>query len=58
MNTLINKANELGKFPGFEVALIIRKRGKITTFQSIEDDSCWPTMVELVGVITINRVSN
>ncbi|PMD60267.1 uncharacterized protein K444DRAFT_528830 [Hyaloscypha bicolor E] len=47
--TLIKKAHELGKFFGFEVALVIRKQGKITTYQSIDHESWWPTKAEMVG---------
>ncbi|KAH6703060.1 hypothetical protein BKA61DRAFT_560408 [Leptodontidium sp. MPI-SDFR-AT-0119] len=33
-NTLINKAYELGEFEGVEVALLIWKHGKYTTYKS------------------------
>jgi hypothetical protein len=48
-NTLIKKAYELGQVPGFEVALFVRRRGQITTFRSIDDESWWPLKAEIVS---------
>ncbi|KAH8746825.1 hypothetical protein F5882DRAFT_422674 [Hyaloscypha sp. PMI_1271] len=45
--TLIRKAHQLGKCSGFEVALFIRQRDKITTYQSIDHESWWPIMAEI-----------
>ena len=56
--TLIRKAHQLGKFPGFEVALFIRQRGKITTYQSIDHESWWPVMAEIVCVTRIDQIYN
>jgi len=46
---MIKKAYELGEIPGFEVALFVRRRGQITTFRSINDESWWPLKVEIVS---------
>jgi hypothetical protein len=49
--TLIRRAYELGKCPGIKMALFIRRQGKITTYQSIDDESWWPVMAEIVCLI-------
>ncbi|KAH8585594.1 hypothetical protein B0O99DRAFT_530448 [Bisporella sp. PMI_857] len=40
-NTLIKKAYELGKFDGIDVALIICKHGRYTTYKS-RNHASWP----------------
>jgi hypothetical protein len=54
MKTAIKKLHELGQFPGVEVATVIRKQGKITTYESIDRESWWPVLEELVRVIKAN----
>lgn len=54
MKTAIKKLHELGQFPGFEVAAVIRKQGKITTYQSIDHESWWPTLAEMVRIMKAN----
>lgn len=54
--TLIKKAHELGSIPGFEVALFIRKGGRITTFRSIDDESWWPNWAEIVRNLSMLRL--
>ena len=56
--TLIRKAHQLGKCSGFEVALFIRQRDKITTYQSIDHESWWPVMAEIVFVTRIDQICN
>ena len=40
-DTLIKKAYELGEFDGIDLALIICKHGRYTTYRS-RDDVSWP----------------
>ncbi|KAG9228715.1 hypothetical protein BJ875DRAFT_489596 [Amylocarpus encephaloides] len=40
--TLVKKAHELGQIPGFEVALFVCRRGRVTTYRSINDKAWWP----------------
>jgi len=47
--TLFKKAYELGQVPGFEVALFVQRRGQITTFRSIDDESWWLLKAEIVS---------
>jgi hypothetical protein len=56
--TLIKKAHQLGKCSGFKVALFIRQRDEITTYQSIDHESWWPVMAEIVYVIRIDQIYN
>ncbi|PVH69372.1 hypothetical protein DL98DRAFT_598696 [Cadophora sp. DSE1049] len=46
-DTLVKKAHELGELPGFEVALFIRRRGRVTTYRSIDDESWWPVKADI-----------
>ncbi|CZS99492.1 uncharacterized protein RAG0_07855 [Rhynchosporium agropyri] len=39
--TLVKKAHELGDLPGFEVALFVRRRGRVTVYRSVDDESWW-----------------
>jgi hypothetical protein len=48
-NTLVKKAHELGQLPGFEVALFIRRRGRVTAYRSIDDESWWPVKADIVS---------
>jgi hypothetical protein len=52
--TILNKGYELGKFPGYDVAIIIRKRDRYSTFISTKKDSFPPTMEEIVRESTIS----
>jgi hypothetical protein len=45
---LIKKAHHFKKCSGFEVALFIRQRDKIITYQSIDHESWWPVMAEVI----------
>ena len=47
--TVIKKMYELGKIPGFEVALFIRRRGRVTTYRSSNDESWWPSKADIVS---------
>ena len=47
--TLIKKAFELGEFDGIDVALIICKHGRYTTFQSTDRTTWPPSMEEIVS---------
>jgi hypothetical protein len=53
--TFVKKAYELGRIPGYEVALFIRKGGRITTYRSIDDESWWPHWAEIVRELSILR---
>ncbi|KAH6704114.1 hypothetical protein BKA61DRAFT_702737 [Leptodontidium sp. MPI-SDFR-AT-0119] len=46
-DTLVKKAHELGQLPGFEVALFIRRRGRVTSYRSIDDETWWPVKAEI-----------
>jgi hypothetical protein len=46
--TLIKKAYELGEFEGIDVALIICKHGRYTTYRSTERKTWPPSMAEIV----------
>jgi hypothetical protein len=48
-DTLIKKAYELGEFDGIEVALIICKYGRYTTYRSRGHASWPPSIVEIVS---------
>ncbi|CZT52675.1 uncharacterized protein RSE6_14030 [Rhynchosporium secalis] len=45
--TLVKKAHELGELPGFEVALFIRRRGRVTAYRSVDDESWWPAKADI-----------
>ena len=47
--TLIKKAHELGEFDGIDVALIICKRDRYTTYRSRDHPSFPPSMAEIVS---------
>lgn len=49
MKTLIKKSHELGKVPGFDVAIIIRRNGRYTIYKSKEHKCFPPSMAELVS---------
>ena len=49
--TLVKKAHKLGQLPGFEVALFIRRRGRVTAYRSIDDESWWPVKADIVSRI-------
>lgn len=51
--TLVKKAYELGEFDGIDVALIICKHGRYTTYRS-RDHKAWPpSMAEIVSARSI-----
>ncbi|CZT10245.1 uncharacterized protein RAG0_14779 [Rhynchosporium agropyri] len=45
--TLVKKAHELGDLPGFEVALFVRRRGRVTAYRSVDDESWWPVKADI-----------
>ena len=47
--TLIKKAYELGEFENIDVALIICKYGRYTTYRSTERKQWPPSMAEIVS---------
>ena len=47
--TLIKKVHELGEFDGVDVALIICKHGRYTTYRSRDHTSFPPSMAEIVS---------
>ena len=48
-NTLIKKAYEFGEFDGMDVALIICKHGRYTTYRSRDHTSWPPSVAEIVS---------
>jgi hypothetical protein len=46
-DTLIKKAHELGKFDGIDIALIICKHGRYTTYRS-RDHASWPPSIAAI----------
>ncbi|KAH8589034.1 hypothetical protein B0O99DRAFT_470824, partial [Bisporella sp. PMI_857] len=46
-NTLIKKAYELGEVDGIDIALIICKNGRYTTYRSMDHASWPPSMAEI-----------
>jgi hypothetical protein len=48
-DTLIKKAYELGEFDGIDVALIICKHGRYTTYRSRDHASWPPSIAEIVS---------
>jgi hypothetical protein len=48
-DTLIKKAYELGEFDGIDVALIICKHGRYTTYRSRDHVSWPPSIAEIVS---------
>jgi len=53
--TLIKKAYELGEFDGMDVALIICKHGRYTTYRS-RDHKAWPpSIAEIVSARSIEH---
>lgn len=48
-DTLVKKAFELGEFDGIDVALIICKHGRYTTYRSRDYISRQPSFVEIVS---------
>src|ERR1700722_6695912 len=46
-DTLIKKAYELGEFDGIDVALIICKHGRYTTYKS-RDHASWPPSIAVI----------
>jgi len=48
-DTLIKKAYELGEFDGIDVALIICKHGRYTTYRSRDYKTWPPSMAEIVS---------
>ena len=53
MDTLITKAYEIGEFDGIDIALIIYKYGRYTTYKSKVHASWPPSMAEIVSKATI-----
>ena len=53
--TLVKKAYELGEFDGVDVALIICKHGRYTTYRSRDHVSWPPSMAEIVSNCPIHR---
>jgi hypothetical protein len=53
MDTLIKKAYELGQFDGLDVALIIRKHGRYTTYGSRDYKTWPPSIAEIVSTRSI-----
>jgi hypothetical protein len=51
VNTLIKKAHELGKFDGIDVALIVHKYSRYTTYRSRDHTSWPPSMAEIVSKV-------
>jgi putative salt-induced outer membrane protein YdiY len=47
--TLIKKAYELGEFDGIDVALMIYKHGRYTTYRSRDHASWPPSIAEIVS---------
>lgn len=39
----------LGEVPGFRIALFISRRGRVTTYRSIDDVSWWPGKADIVS---------
>ncbi|CZT13827.1 uncharacterized protein RAG0_17319 [Rhynchosporium agropyri] len=56
--TLIKKAHELGELSGFEVALFIRRRGRVTAYRSVDDESWWPVKADISCSHGIDPASN
>jgi hypothetical protein len=56
--TLLKKAYELGKIPGFVAPVFIRQRGQITTFRSNNDESWWPLKSEVVVKLELEPIYN
>lgn len=54
--TLLKKSYELGRFPEIDVALIIRKRGRYSTFMSTDQESWPPTRAEIVSGVTFSLI--
>jgi putative salt-induced outer membrane protein YdiY len=52
-DTLIKKAYKLGQFDGIDVALIIRKHGRYTTYRSRDHKTWPPSMAEIVSARSI-----
>jgi len=48
-DTLIKKVYELGEFDDIDVALIICRNGRYTTYKSMEHASWPPSMTEIVS---------
>jgi hypothetical protein len=48
-DTLIKKAYELGEFDGMDIALIICKHGRYTTYRSRDHRTWPPPMAEIVS---------
>ncbi|KAH7370785.1 hypothetical protein BKA65DRAFT_471965 [Rhexocercosporidium sp. MPI-PUGE-AT-0058] len=54
-DTLVKKAFELGEFDGIDVALIICKYGRYTTYRS-RDYVSWPSFAEILSKIRIHSL--
>jgi hypothetical protein len=52
-DTLAKKAHELGEFDGVDVALIICKHGRYTTYRSRDHKTWPPSMAEIVSARSI-----
>jgi len=52
-DTLIKKAYELGEFDGIDIALIICKQGRYTTYRSRDQVSWPPSIAEIVSKETV-----
>ena len=52
-DTLVKKAYELGEFDGVDVALIIRKHGRYTTYRSRDHKTWPPSMAEIISAHSI-----
>jgi putative salt-induced outer membrane protein YdiY len=52
-DTLVKKAYELGQFEGIDVALIIRKHGRYTTYRSRDHKTWPPSIAEIVSTCSI-----
>ena len=50
-DTLVKKAYELGELDGIDVALVICKHGRYTTYRSRDHTSWPPSMAEIVSKV-------
>ena len=54
-DALVKKAYEFGEFDGVDVALIICKHGRYTTYKSNDHTSWPPSMAKIVSSRSIDR---
>jgi hypothetical protein len=52
-DTLVKEAHELGEFDDVDVALIIRKHGRYSTYRSRNHKTWSPSMAEIVSARSI-----